>query len=414
MLSFSPVLSGIESLNSHRSTLESFGKKVDEKAKSLRSAELLFACKKADWDACGELAAELSANSTGILVLTEGLCERLLRAVVATCGNHLPTENGVDLRIISSGLQSESLKSLAQSIEGQKVSLFLAFQGRPSERLIWSFRVLVQALSVGRHPDELSRRIVVCSGEAASEWELWAQNCSYRTVSFPHRCAGRYLFFSEPTAFLLSLLGRTNWSYVEGGRSFFRQFDKVTETEDPVFAYSALREVQLAEHYRETLVLPDETYQDFGLWWRLITEDSRKLFVEESNDGLLWTGSVMKELAASGRQHWVTEIAVESESEFQLSPPAEEDKDSPPMSCSDLSGWKELEKLYRQQVDGQRSGAAYASPAVRIGLRRRDPFCIGALFAFFESVVSTSHRLAETSDSFNLCTPHPLEAGAKV
>jgi len=72
MLSFSPTLSELESLNSHRSTLESFGKKLDEKSKNLRSVELLFAAKKADWDGVIELAEEFEANSERVIVLTEG------------------------------------------------------------------------------------------------------------------------------------------------------------------------------------------------------------------------------------------------------------------------------------------------------------------------------------------------------
>jgi hypothetical protein len=411
MLTFSPVLSGLESLNSHRSTLESFGKKVDEKAKSLRSAELLFAIKKADWDAVSELAEELLANSEKIIVLTEGLCATLFRAVMSTCA--APLELGRQtVQIVSSSLHPDNLRALADSIVGRKVSILLAFHNAPSERLVWCFRLLISALSQGRHADEVKRRVVVTTGEAASDWERWAQASDYRTVSFPHRCAGRYLFFSEPTALLLSLLGLAAWSYVEGGRSFFRQYDKLTETDDPILAYSALREVQLAEHYRETLVLPDETYGGFGAWWRLMTEDSRKLFAEEANDGLVWTGPVMQETASSGRLHWVTEISIESTPDLSLG--AEPDDNIPPSSCADLPAWSELDTLYRRQISLQRSGPGYAQPTVRIGLRRRDPFCIGGLFCFFECVVSAGHRLAETSDAFNLCKPHNVAGGVEA
>ena len=73
MLRFSPDLRGMELLHSHRSTLESFGKKVDDKVKSLRSAELLFALKKADFDEAEEVAQEFRANSDRIILLSEGL-----------------------------------------------------------------------------------------------------------------------------------------------------------------------------------------------------------------------------------------------------------------------------------------------------------------------------------------------------
>jgi hypothetical protein len=405
MLSFSPVLSGLESLHSHRSTLESFGKKVDEKAKSLRSAEILFAAKKADWDNVDELANELKANSETILILTEGLCENLFRAVTSMCSPLFVESDRIPIEILSSSLHSESLANLAKWIVGRKVSLVLAYHNTPSDRLFWAFRVLLKALGQGRHPDEVNRRVIVTTGVAATESERWAQSSPYRTVSFPPRCASRYLFFCEPTALLLSLMNLTAWSYVEGGRSFFRQFDKKTELDDPILAYAALREVQLAEHHRETLVLPDGTYANFGQWWRVMTEDSRHLFAEESNDGLVWCGRVLKENATTTRQHWVTEIAVESS--HQLEAETTENHD-PPSSTGAISSWNELEHMYRKKVEEQREDKSYAQPCVSIGLRRRDPFCIGALFCFFESVVAASHRLAETSDNFSLLTPHNL------
>ncbi|MCA9776339.1 MAG: hypothetical protein KC800_06470 [Candidatus Eremiobacteraeota bacterium] len=405
MLSFSPALSGLEILHSHRSTLESFGKKVDEKAKNLRSAEILFAAKKADWDAISELSQELKANSDTILILTEGLCESLFRAVKAFCSPVLPDPKGTRVEILSSALHGESLEALTRWIVGRKVSLVLVYQNTPSERLFWTFRVLLKALSQGRHPDEVHRRVIVSTGEAASSSESWAQRSPFRTISFPPRCASRYLFFCEPTALLLSLMDLTAWSYVEGGRSFFRQFDKKAEIEDPILAYAALREVQLAEHHRETLVLPDETYAPFGEWWKALTEDSRSLFAEESNDGLVWSGRVMKETATATRQHWVTEIAVESSHQLETT----DDKQSnPPTELEKLSGWVELEHLYKKRVDQQREGKSYAQPWIRVGLRRRDPFCIGGIFCFFESVVAASHRLAETSDNFSLLKPHDL------
>lgn len=406
MLSFSPSLSGLESLNSHRSTLESFGKKVDEKAKSIRAAEILFAAKKADWDSVAELALELRANSEMIIILTEGMCERLFQAVVSVCPSVYSAQGKPSVQLVSSNLHSESLKSLADSVVGRKVSLFLAFHSTPSERLFWCFRVLLQALHRGRHAEEVKRRVVVTTGEAATEWERWAQRSPFRTISFPPRCANRYLFFCEPTALLMNFLGLSAWSYVEGGRSFLRQYDKAMETEDPVLAYAALREVQLAEHHRETLVLPDETYSGFGRWWLALTEDSRRAFAEEVNDGLVWTGAVMKEGGTGARLHWVTEIALDSDSQFDLQASL---KDAiPPSRCPGLKAWSELESLYRGIVNDQRTGHGYAQPSIRVNLRRRDAFCLGALFCFFESVVSASHRLAETADNLSMYTPHQL------
>lgn len=409
MLSFQPSLAKLDSLNSHRSTLESFGKKVDEKSKALRSAEMLFAAKKADWDAASELAAELRANSDEIILLSEGLSETTLRAVLSTCPPLYGANDRLTITAISSSLHTESLRNLVSRIKTKRVSLLVFFQGVPSDRLIWSFRMLLDAIGHNRHPDEVKRRVIVSTGQQASAWERWAQSSSFRTVSYPHRCSGRYLFFSEPTALLLHLMGLPAWSYVEGGRSFFRQYDKMAETDDPIFAYAAMREVQLAEHHRETLVVPDESYLDFGLWWRILTEDSRKLFCEESHDGVLWTGTVLKEGAASGRLHWVTEVALEPAGEVTLVRTLDE-KNYPPLNSPELNDWQSMEGGYRSAVADQRASAAYSKPSLRIALRRRDPFCVGALFAFFESVVCASHKLAETGDTFALCSPHLLGA----
>lgn len=409
MLSFSPSLAKLETLHSHRSTLESFGKKVDEKAKALRSAELLFAAKKADWDSIQELAGELRANSDEIIVLGEGMADALVRAVLSTCPVLFGDRDRIQVTPISSSLHLESLRGLAARIKGRRVSLLVLFQGVPSDRLAWCFRFLLEALSQDRHPDEVRRRVVVSTGQPASPWERWALASAYRTVSYPARCSGRYLFFSEPTSLLLSLMGLPAWSYVEGGRSFFRQYDKMAETEDPIFAYAALREVQLAEHHRETLVLADESYLDFGRWWRVLTEESRKLFCEESNDGVLWVGNIMKEGVASGRLHWVTEVALENSGEVKLNLSSTE-RDLPPLHSPDVTEWESMEGGYRSAAGVQRSGVGFSQPTVRISLRRRDPFCVGSLFAFYESVVCASHKLAEAGDSLSLFTPHQLSA----
>jgi len=407
MLRFSPDLRGLELLHSHRSTLESFGKKVDDKVKSLRAAELLFALKKADFDEAEEVAQEFRANSDRVILLSEGLTHTLLSATHSIC-MPMSEEEGPALELYSSAIQSDRLRNLAQSIKGRRVSLVLAFHGPPSDRLVWAFRYLLAAIKEKRHPEEANRRVVVTTGQAASKWEMWAQSSPFRTLSFPPRCAGRYLFFSEPLAFFLSLMGQRAWSFVEGGRSFFRQYDKVSETEDPIFAYSALREVQLAEHYRETLVLPDESFRGFGTWWRCLTEDSRRLFAEESNDGIVWTGIVNRELASSNRLHWVTELAVDhqcgEEGELKL------DDQNPPPFQREFSDLVALDKVYRDTLDRHRSDGSYAQPCVRLTLRRLDPFCVGALFAFYESVVSTCHRLAETSDQFTLLAPREMDS----
>lgn len=412
ILSFSPNLAELEALQSHRSTLESFGKKVDEKVKSLRGAEILFAAKKAEWDQMADLAREILANSEQVLILTEGLSEALFRAIESLC---LPfgSRQSTAVRVISSNLHGESLKHLAHSLVGRKVSLLLVYHSAPSERLFWCFHALVQSLSQGRHPDEVARRVIVTTGEAATEWERWAQKSPYRNVSFPPRCAGRYLFFTPPTAFFMSLLGLNPWSYVEGGRSFLRQYDKVAEIEDPILAYAALREVQLAEHHRETLVIPDESYSSLGHWWQLISEDSRRAISEEVNDSLVWTGNVMKEGASTARQHWVTELALEVDSSLEL--PALSEELAAPSSITRFQGWRDLESVYRHKIDSQRSSQHYAQPPIRITLRRRDSFCLGGLFAFFEAAMSASHKLAETAEAFSLCTPHTLSAsGASV
>ena len=410
MLSFSPTLSELESLNSHRSTLESFGKKLDEKSKNLRSVELLFAAKKADWDGVIELAEEFEANSERVIVLTEGLCEKLFGAVHSVCSKIVSGRN-LKIELVSSSIQTDSLEHLARGCLGKKVSLYVAVQTAPSERLVWCLRVLLSALSKGRHPDEVARRVIITTGPPASEWERWTQSSPYRTLSFPPRCAGRYLFFSEPTALLLSMMGLTPWNFVEGARSFVRQYDKLAEIDDPMFAYAALREVQLAEHHRETLVLPDETFLGFGRWWRILTEDSRRLFAEEVNDAIVWSGPVMRETPAPGRGHWVTEISLDSEAELSLD--CVEGVCLPPLEADDVPDFAELESRYRRQIDEQRKESGYAQPSIRIVLRRRDPFCLGAFFAFFETVVCASHKLAETTDNFSLYKPHHVR-GAEV
>lgn len=406
ILSFSPDLSGLELLQSHQSTLESFGKKLNEKTKSIRAAEVLFAAKNADWIRSVELAEEIAANSDRVIVLAEGLCDHLFQAVTGLAV--LPKLEGrrPSVELLSSDCHSGLLKRIADSVVGSRVTIFFAFHNEPSERLLWCFRVLVRALSRDRHPDEVARRVITTGGESASKWEAWSQKSGYRTVTFPPRCAGRYLFFSEPTALLLSLLGFSSWDFVEGGRSFFRQWEKAIEANDPMLAYAALREVQLAEHNRETLVLPDGSFRGFGQWWEMMTEDTRRCFTEETNDALVWCGTVMKQRPPRERLYWVTELLIGSEDEPDSS--VEEGSVVPPIQLEKTEGWNAMETLYRERIDNERHSGGYARPTVAIALRQRDPFCIGALFAFFEAVVSVSHRLAETSEVFNTLSPHDL------
>ena len=73
-----------------------------------------------------------------------------------------------------------------------------------------------------------------------------------------------------------------------------------------------------------------------------MTEESRQLFAEEANDGLVWSGRVMKETATASRQHWVTEVAIESTHQLETET---EQLSAPPTELSTLSSWAELEHI---------------------------------------------------------------------
>lgn len=407
ILSFTPDLSTLEQLKSHSHTLEAFGKKLEEKQKLIRSSEQLFAARKSDWEAAQDLSEEIRANNRGLIVLSEGFPEAVFRATRSLFPPKIFSTDTFPVKIMSSSRSIESLERLGQSLEKQNVSLMLAFHDAPSPRLIWCFRLLLAYLGKDRNPDELKRRVFVATGEPTSAWERWAQESGFRTLAYPHRGAGRYLFFSEPNALVTNLLGVQAWRCVEGGRSFIRQYDKMGELDDPVFAYSSLREVQLTEHHRETLVLPDDSFDGFGRWWHLMTEETRSIFSEETFDGVIWTGRVMEGVLSPNRRHWVTEIAHDTPAKM----PTPELANNPPSEHARGKGqqWEEIEKSYDRVVSAHRCGEGFAQPGVRVGLRRGDPFCSGGLMAFFESVVCTCHRLAEIGEESALTQPYRLE-----
>lgn len=408
ILSFTPDLSALEQLKSHSHTLEAFGKKLEEKQKLLRSSEQLFAAKKTDWEAVYELSDEIRANNRGLIVLSEGFPEAVFRATRSLFPPKAFSSDAFPMKIVSSSRNTESLERIGESLVKQNVSLLLALHDAPSPRLIWCFRLLLGYLAKDRNPDELKRRVFVATGEPTSAWERWAQESGFRTLAYPHRGAGRYLFFSEPNALVTNLLGVPAWRCVEGGRSFLRQYDKMGELDDPVFAYASLREVQLTEHHRETLVLPDDSFHGFGRWWRLMTEETRAIFSEETFDGVIWTGRVMQGVLSPNRRHWVTEIGHDTPAKMPTpglpnTPPNEHGR-------GQEQDWGELEKGYDRAVTLHRSGEGFSQPSVRVGLRRGDPFCSGGLMAFFESVVCTCHRLAEIGEESALTLPYQLEA----
>lgn len=409
ILEFSPDFAGLEQLQSHCSTLEAFGKKVEQKSKSLRSVELLFSIRKADWEPVTELAGEILANSKGLVVLSEGLAETLFRATVSalapspTKGNSFPTE------IVSSSLKQDSVGRLAQKFRDEPWTLMVAVHDKPSVRLIAIFKILREAMAENRHPDEASRRILIATCEASSDWELWGRNLGHRNLAFLPRSAGRYLFFTEPNALLIALLGLAPWACIEGGRSLFRRYEKIGELADPVLGYGALREVQLTEHYKETLVIPDETFKPFGEWWSQLTEDSRRIFSEENNDGLVWSGRVMQEHASPGRRHWITEIHLESIAELSLPTRTAHEAMPGDSSLGNIESLKSLDRAYAASLKKHRTLPTYAPPSVDIFVRRGDPHCLGGLFAFFEGVVSVSNRLAEASEHYRLATPLPFD-----
>ena len=407
ILKFSPDFAALDQLQSHCSTLEAFGKKVEQKSKSLRSVELLFSVRKADWEPVGELAGEILANSDGFVILSEGLAETVFRATASALAPPQSQRQRFPIEIVSSSLKQDAVSHLAQRFQKENWTLMVALHDKPSVRLVAILRVLADALSQKRHPEETSRRIVLATCEASSDWERWGSSLGYRNLAFLPRAAGRYLFFGQPNALLISLLGLSPWKCIEGGRSFFRGYEKIGELADPVLGYAALREVQLTEHYKETLVIPDESFKAFGDWWSELTEDSRRIFSEENNDGLVWTGRVMQEKASPGRRHWITEIHLEGVDDISL---PSVDYEMPDGSCTgSIESLRSLDQLYAKSLKEHRTLPAYAPPAVDITVRHGDPHCLGGLFAFFEGVVSVSNRLAEASEQYRLATPLPFD-----
>lgn len=407
ILSFTPDLATQEQLKSHSHTFEAFGKKLEDKQKLLRSVEQLFAAKKPDWENVAELSEEIRANNRAMVILSEGFPEAVFRASQSLFKPRAFDSGAFPMKLVSSSRNCESLKRLGESIENQNVALLLAFHDAPSARLLWCFRLLLGHLAKGRNPDELKRRVFVATGEPTSEWERWASEAGYRTLAYPHRGSGRYLFFSEPNALVTNLLGVSAWRCVEGGRSFLRQYDKMGDIDDPIFAYAALREVQLTEHHRETLVLPDESFSGFGQWWKLVSEDTRAIFSEETFDAVVWTGRVMKGVLSPNRRHWLTEIGHDSPATMKV---PELPMDAPDKgSRGTTEQWDEIEQSYNEVVNTHRESEGFSQPSVRIGLRRGDPFCSGGLMAFFETVICTSHRLAEIGEESALALPFQLE-----
>ena len=248
--------------------------------------------------------------------------------------------------------------------------------------------------------------MILATGEASSQWGAWARKSHFRTLVFPERCAGRYLFFSEPVAFLLQLMGVPAWQCVEGGRSFLRAFEKQGGLADPVLAYAALREVLLSERARESLMVPDESFRDFARWWRLLGEDSRQEFAEDAGESQILLGAVMSERPPEKGRQWVTEVRVEGDRALTVEALDEHTLD--PWPEASKRHWAPLEPHYDQALDRQRADQAHAQPCVRLRLRRCDALSVGALFAFFEAAVSASHRLADLDDSWDLLQARSL------
>lgn len=412
ILQLEPPLSDLKLLNGHKSALEPFGKKLDEKQKSLRSVEVLFGARVAGWEALKELTEEIQANNTAVVVLTEGMAESTLRAALSLFEGASLDRTTLTLRVVSSSLGSEALARLSEQLVSRPVTLCVVFHDNPSPRLLWCYRLLYSCLARGRQPEELRRRVILAAGETGSEWGAWARKSGFRTLFFPDRCQGRYLFFSEPIALVLALAGLPAWQCVEGGRSFLRGFDKLAGLADPILAYAALREVQLSEPCRESLMVPDETFRDFARWWRLLGEDSRQEFGEGRGENSILLGAAMLERAPEQGRQWVTEVRVDGDRQLQVEALGE--TTLLPWPDASRRHWAPLEPHYEAALEHQRSDTGHAQPAVRIRLRRCDAMSVGALFAFFEAAVSASHRLADLDDGWDLLAARPLKDFAET
>lgn len=390
ILQLSPDLSGLDLIKGHKVALEGFGKKLDDKAKNWRSIEVLMSAKLPAWNALDELAEEMKANNDVIIVLTEGLVEAVVRAALSLF-SPTKTEN-LNLRVVSSSISNESLWSLLHRLRKQRVSILFAFHGEPSDRLLWCFEQLYRHLSQGRRKEEVQRRVVVAGGKS---WLDWAKKQGLRSLNFPERSAGRYLFFSEPVALALLLSGVPAWQCVEGGRSFVRTFDKKVGSSDQILAYAALREIQLTERCRESLLVPDDTFADFANWWILMSEDSRQEITEDQGESRIQVGSVLRERSPEKGRRWLTEIVLELGQE-----PLPSEGASTLNWPKAVRTWGSSEPRYESILN--QSDTGQAQPGMRVALRRLDPMSIGALFAFFEGVASASHKLADLDDAWDL------------
>jgi hypothetical protein len=412
ILHLDPNLTSEPLLQGHKAALEPFGKKLEEKQRQLRALEVLSAARQPTWETISELTEEIKANNTAVVVLTEGLAENVVRAALSLFKGASLERPRLALRVVSSSLGTEALGRLCEELVSQPVTLCVMFHADPSPRLLWCYRLLYSCLARGRQPEELRRRVILAAGESTSNWGGWARTSGFRTLCFPERCAGRYLFFSEPVAFVLMLAGVAAWQCVEGGRSFVRIYDKQAGLNDQVLAYAALREVQLSERSRETLLVPDETFRDFARWWRLLGEDSRQEFAEDQGENQVLLGAVMLERAPEKGRQWVTEVRVEGDRELQVE--ALDANTLDPWPGASKRFWAPLEPHYEAALDYQRSDDAHAHPCVRLRLRRCDALSVGALFAFFESAVSASHRLADLDDEWDLLRARELKVETPV
>ncbi len=361
---------------------------------------MLFSAKKQTFETARDLALEIAANSQRLLILTEGTLDLILRAVSDLYQWERRDSDRCRVLLLSSSTSSDSLGRIAESLRGQKVSLLVAFDGEPSSRLLWILQILYGELSKGRSSEEVARRVIFCMNSREIAWERWIRSRNHRLLELSPKCQSRYLFFSEPVALLLELLGEPAWQFVEGARSFFRGSEKIGELEDPVFALAALREVQLAEHFRETLVVPDETFLGFGRWWKDLTEDTRRAFSEEGGDGLVRIGRAWVEPVSCPRPSWNFELAIDGASDYLVE--ALPGGGPHPTSAEMFpASWSRLEALSLEAGQARVSGKNGDSPtlAVKLALRRKEPFCIGALFGLMETLVCVSHRLAEVDDA---------------
>lgn len=411
ILDLHPPLSQLPALQSYKTPLQELGRKLEDKQRCIRALEVLYGAKSAGWSAVSELAAEIKANSQVYIVLTEGFVEAAARAVTTLLQPSEANLGKISLTMISSNTSNDVLERIGKEIETAPTTLIVLFYGEPSPRLLWCYRLLYSHLVLGRHPEEIKRRVILAAGETTSPWTTWARSSGFRTLAFPENSGGRYLMFSEPIALLLALSQVSPWPYVEGARSFMRHSDRQSGLDDPIFAYAALRELHLSEA-NESLHVPDQSFRAFGDWWALLGDETRRAFSDGQSDARTIMDTVLKPTYNSNHIQWRTKIEVLSDHSVQV--PAIDASCPTPWPKASRRDWSALEPYYQKALNLEYEGLGYLQPSPSLLLRRRDATSVGALFAFFEVATSVAHQLCDRQESNPILTVRPINSSSEV